>query len=105
MDFAFSEQEQAFRREVCDWMSAEITEDYEVELDRRFDEKGFLQKFSKKLAEKGWLTIAWPKEYGGMAGTFIQQAILNEEMGYHHAPELAHTVGVGFVGPTIMVHG
>jgi alkylation response protein AidB-like acyl-CoA dehydrogenase len=32
-------------------------------------------RFKKKLAGKGRLTIAWPKEYGGRENTYMEQAI------------------------------
>ncbi|MFN8532022.1 MAG: acyl-CoA dehydrogenase family protein [Dehalococcoidia bacterium] len=105
MDFRFTQEDEAFRREICDWLTAEITPEFEFELEQRYDERGFQQAFSKKLADKGWLTFAWPKEYGGQAGSHIQQALLHEELGYHHAPSLAHIVGVDLVGPVLMVHG
>lgn len=105
MELRISPEDEAFRKEVCAFLTSELTEEYEIELERRFDEKGFQKAFSKKLADKGWLTIAWPKEYGGMAGSYVRQAVLNEELGYHHAPTLAHLVGVQLVGPVLMFHG
>ena len=105
MEFQFNQQELAFRKDVCDWLTAEMTPEYEIELERRYDERGFQQAFSKKLADQGWLTLAWPKEFGGMGGSIVEQAIFHEELGYHHAPSLAHIVGVDLVGPTLMVHG
>lgn len=105
MAFEFTKEELAFRDEVCTWLRGELTPEYEMELERRYDEKGFQQAFSRKLAQQGWLTLAWPKEFGGKAGSVVEQAIFHEELGYHHAPSLAHIVGVDLVGPTLMFHG
>jgi alkylation response protein AidB-like acyl-CoA dehydrogenase len=105
MDFTFTPEQQAFRREVNSWLADVMTPEYELELEVRHDERGFLKAFSKRLADKGWLTHAWPKEYGGGGKSHIEQAILNEAMGYWHTPNLAHIVGVDLVGPTLMVHG
>ena len=29
--------------------------------------------YERKLAERGWLTLAWPKEYGGLGASHMQQ--------------------------------
>ncbi|MER3488123.1 MAG: hypothetical protein C4307_05090, partial [Chloroflexota bacterium] len=50
------------------------------------DDWEFGQWFNKKLAERGWIAPAWPKEYGGLGATYIEQAIFGEELAYHRAP-------------------
>ncbi|MFN8555916.1 MAG: acyl-CoA dehydrogenase family protein [Dehalococcoidia bacterium] len=42
--------------------------------------------FPKKLAKKGWLTMAWPKEYGGMGADHMLQLIFHEEAVIAGAP-------------------
>jgi len=68
------------------------------------EEWDFVKKFTRKLGEKGWIAIWWPKEYGGLEGTDIQYLIFNEEMAYYRAPRMDGG-GSGIVGPTILVHG
>ena len=34
-------------------------------VDETGDDFEYSLEIRKKLAEKGWLTMAWPKEYGG----------------------------------------
>lgn len=64
------------------------------------------QDWFRKLAERGWIAPAWPKEYGGAGMSQIEQFIFNEEMATHRAPRPAHLViGLGMAGPTIIVHG
>ena len=46
--------------------------------------------------EHGWLTLAWPKEYGGLGASHIRQSIFAEECAYHGAPSGGS--GVHFVG-------
>ena len=43
----------------------------------------FSRDLYRRLAEKGWLTIGWPTEYGGGGKTFLEQSILDEQIGYH----------------------
>jgi len=59
--------------------------------------------FQKILAQQGWLTLAWPKEYGGAGAGHLEQLIYNEEMAYADAP--SHNHGVQWVGPTLMLLG
>ena len=49
----------------------------------------FLRQFQKKLAAKGWLTLGWPAEHGGLGASHMMQVIYNEEMSYHRAPDTA----------------
>jgi alkylation response protein AidB-like acyl-CoA dehydrogenase len=58
----------------------------------------------RKLAEKGWLCPAWPKEYGGMGLSPAKQIIMIEELERHGC---ARTVdqGVLMVGPLIIARG
>ena len=58
----------------------------------------------KKLAGKGWLTLAWPKEYGGRGATHMMQLIFAEEMAYHRAPG-RDIFGTRMLAPTLMIHG
>ncbi len=59
--------------------------------------------FDALLAERGWLTLAWPKAYGGAGASHLQQLVYNEELAYAEAPTGNH--GVSWVGPTLMLHG
>jgi alkylation response protein AidB-like acyl-CoA dehydrogenase len=59
--------------------------------------------FQKKLADKGWLAMAWPKEYGGGGASHMKQLVYNEEMAYHQAPAFA--MGIAWVGPSLMLYG
>jgi alkylation response protein AidB-like acyl-CoA dehydrogenase len=63
----------------------------------------FYLQFIKKLAGKGWLTLAWPQEWGGLGASHMQQLVYNEEVAYHDAP--AFYMGADRVGPTIMLYG
>jgi alkylation response protein AidB-like acyl-CoA dehydrogenase len=49
--------------------------------------------------------MLWPKEYGGWGATPMQQAIVQDEMARVSAPPAINGLGIGFIGPTIIVHG
>ena len=57
------------------------------------------------LYDNGWAGITWPKEFGGRGGTGIQQAIFSEEESHFDVSAGVFTVGIGMVGPTLIVHG
>jgi alkylation response protein AidB-like acyl-CoA dehydrogenase len=91
MEFRFSAEDEAFRQEVRAFIRAELPKVREGE------------SFTKKLAAKGWLTMSWPKEYGGQGAPHLRQLVYNEEMAYHRAP--GQTMGADRVGPTLILFG
>ncbi len=91
MDFRFSPEEETFRTEVRSFIKTEFPKARDGE------------SFTKKLAQKGWLTQAWPKEHGGEGAGHMRQLVYNEEMAYNRAP--GQTMGADRVGPTIILFG
>jgi alkylation response protein AidB-like acyl-CoA dehydrogenase len=65
---------------------------------------GALGEWRQKLAEKGWVAPAWPKQYGGAGLSTMQQFIMNEEFAEAGAPPMGG-MGISMAGPTIIVHG
>ncbi|HEX5267112.1 MAG TPA: acyl-CoA dehydrogenase family protein [Acidimicrobiales bacterium] len=63
------------------------------------------QRFCRRLAEEGLLTVAWPEEYGGAGGSVWDQTVVREEMWAHHEPRGAQYMGLNWVGPAIMAFG
>ena len=108
MDFRLSPQEEAFRQEVRDWLKENLPKDWrEDRFTRDADAEtwNIYRTFAKKLAEKKWVAPAWPVEYGGLGLSVIQQLVFNEEMAYAQAPVGYNSIGVGWVGPTVIVYG
>ncbi len=67
MDFRFSPEDEAFRQDVRA-LIAELPAWWGRRNDREDlspEEAEIASAFSKKVAAKGWLTLAWPEEYGG----------------------------------------
>lgn len=67
-------------------------------------QEGPIGEWRRKLAERGWVAPAWPKEYGGAGLTTMEQFILNEEFAEASAPQVGG-MGVSMAGPTIISHG
>ncbi|MEX1021632.1 MAG: acyl-CoA dehydrogenase family protein [Dehalococcoidia bacterium] len=96
MRFAFTTEEQDFRTEVRSFIETEWQGDA-AGLEGAYD-------FSRKLAERRWLCSAWPVDLGGAGFSLIQQAIFNEEIGYHLVEE-PFRYGTHYAGPAIIVFG
>jgi alkylation response protein AidB-like acyl-CoA dehydrogenase len=106
MDFRFTESEERLRQELRAFLKETLPPDWQgLGSEISDDDWEFGQWFNKKLAERGWIAPAWPKEYGGLGATYIEQAIFGEELAYHRAPNGGRIFGVGMIGPTLIVHG
>ncbi|MEE9286261.1 MAG: acyl-CoA dehydrogenase family protein [Dehalococcoidia bacterium] len=106
MEFQLSPEDEAFRQELRRFLREEVPLEKTGVLSSMYesDEAGgdeIALEIRKKLARKGWLTMGWPKEYGGQAASPLRQTIFMEEMSYWDAPGM-DLMGVGIVGPTIM---
>ena len=105
MDFRFSPEEQDFRQHLRNFLDQELPRGWEGSADDDDDEVWDLGlRIRKKLAERGWLTLAWPREYGGLEASHMMQVIFSEEMAYRHAPG-RDIFGTRMLAPTLMVHG
>ena len=103
MEFLFSEQALAFEREVEDFLAVEWSPEVRRALDASPDRYVIEREFRRKLADKGWLTMSWPREYGGQERSYDEQYLFQEALNYVSAP--GATVGVQQVGPTLMTYG
>ena len=99
MDFALTNDEEAFRDEV----QAFITEHLSPEARK---DPAFLANWLKAVRDKRWVGFSWPAEYGGGGGGIMEQVILKEEMSKAGAPPLGLCMmGLQWVGPAIIEYG
>ncbi len=105
MDFRFESVDEDFRSEIVDFVDKELPWKWSQEDLDPEDEKDsiLVRQFKKQLGEKGWLTMAWPEEYGGQAASHMRQVVFNEEMAYRGIP--AGDAGIRMVGPILMLYG
>ena len=104
MEFQFTPDQEEFRTEVQDFIADSWTPPPADS--RPGDDASHTadSAYEAKLAENGWLTMAWPEEYGGLGASHMQQLIFREESAYRGAPGSGGQ-GVTMVGPCLMVHG
>ena len=108
MDFRFTEEQEAFREEVRRFLVEELGPDWRgIDPDSYFEDENWprIRQLTARLAEKGWLTMAWPEEYGGQGRPHLEQMIYSEETAYFRAPTRDVTIGTELVGPTLMLYG
>jgi len=110
MDFEFTADEEAFRREVGQWLEQEIPQRW-IELDPGIWEEteeswALAREFQRKLGQRGWLAPAYPREYGGLELSHMKRLILAEELAYNRTPiSIEEEITVNWVGPSLMLFG
>jgi alkylation response protein AidB-like acyl-CoA dehydrogenase len=95
--FEFSPPQQQFRRDLKQFLAEEVGSTR--------GNGGSDRAFSKKLSARGWIGLAWPKEYGGSGLGAIEQMIYTEEMIIANAPRGYHFTAERQVGPSLIRHG
>ena len=104
MDFGLTEEQNAFRTEVRSFLEEEIEKGYWKPACDAWVQ-GFDPGFSKRVAQRGWIGLTWPKEYGGQGRSHVDRLILTEEMLRYGAPAACHWFGDRQVGGTILSFG
>ncbi len=108
MEFSWSEEDLAFRREVREFLAKALPANW-AELSKHGPgsdaQAEFARSFCPRLAERGWLTQSWPSEYGGGDATPWRHAIFGEEMWECGEPRSSQYMNVNWVGPTIIRYG
>lgn len=105
MDFSFTAEEDEFRSELRAFL-AEVLPDWWrgmfVDDDRVMP---LTREICRRLAERGWLTMAWPPEHGGQGASVWMQTVLREEMWAHEEPRGPQYMNLNYIGPLIMRFG
>ena len=102
MDFAWTPQQIELRKEA-----AEVAADGV----RRYGRhnvtwmNGYSKEFSRELAQRGWIGMVWPKEFGGGGRPPIDRLIVGEEMIKAGAPIAASWFGDRQMGPALIQYG
>ncbi len=104
MDFKFTEEQIKFRQEVRDFLEEEIRQGlWQPSCDAWI--MAFDPEFTKRVVQKGWIGLTWPKEYGGKGRSYIDKLILTGEMLRYGAPAACHWYIDRQVGGAILLYG
>jgi len=84
MDFGLSEEQTMLKTSARDFLDKECPKKLVREMME--DEKGYSPELWQKMADLGWLAMAFPEEYGGVGSNLVDLTVLLEEMGRVLAP-------------------
>ncbi len=100
MNFAFGREEEAFRHEVRAFLA-----DYR-DLDGFFRQGRVwprVKAMFQAMGERGWLSLAWPREHGGSDASAVMEFLLWDEVAYARAAR--NPLAAGIVARTLIRHG
>jgi len=104
MDFKFSPEQEAFRKEVSDFLEEEIRNGtFQPMCDGWI--QGYSPEFTGKMAARGWIGLSWPRGYGGQGRSETDRLILTEELLRYGAPAACHWFADRQIGRSIIAHG
>lgn len=107
MDFSFNEEERQFRQEVLDFIKRELPDNWTgtglLQEAKDGAEWEFARDMLRKVGDKGWHSLSWPKEHGGQDSA-TKQFILSDEMYYHELPGV-DIQGALMCAPTLIQYG
>jgi hypothetical protein len=101
----FTPEQKALRQEIRAYYARLFTPELRRALDEQWDQLGgpAFREAMGRMGKDGWLTIGWPKEYGGQGKGAVEQFIFWDETYRARAPLPVITVNT--VGPTLMRFG
>jgi alkylation response protein AidB-like acyl-CoA dehydrogenase len=81
MDLTYPPEAEEFRVEIRRWLEDNLPDGWFDEGFEMTDEQrgAWLDDWTAKLFEGGWICATWPKEYGGKGLTTMQGVVLSEE--------------------------
>jgi alkylation response protein AidB-like acyl-CoA dehydrogenase len=79
MDLGFDETQQMLKNSAREFLAQECQHTLVRAMEE--DEKGYSPELWQQMVDLGWNGLAFPEEYGGTGGSFLDLAVLVEEMG------------------------
>jgi alkylation response protein AidB-like acyl-CoA dehydrogenase len=104
MDYRLTADQAAFQQEVTGFIQDGLPDGWSNERESLAAGLAVERDIMLRLADKHWLALPWPKEYGGLGASPMQQLVFNELMAYHRVPGTMN-MGVAWVGPVVMLYG
>lgn len=104
MNLSYTEEQQAFRLEVRDWLSANVPQKPLQSFDTA---EGFIEhrEWEATLNKGRWGMVTWPEALGGRACDLIEWLVFEEEYYKAGAPLRVNQNGIFLLGPTLMEYG
>ena len=104
MDLTFSPAEEAFRREVRDWLAANVPN---PPLPSGDTHEGFAAhlEWERRLFDARLAVVSWPEAYGGRDASLWEWIIFEEEYYRAGAPQRVTQNGIFLLAPSIFMFG
>ena len=84
MDLGLSEEQEMLKKSARDFLQRECPKRLIRQLDD--SDEGYSMELWRRMAELGWMGLVFPEKYGGGGQSFLDLAVLLEEMGYNIVP-------------------
>jgi alkylation response protein AidB-like acyl-CoA dehydrogenase len=115
VDFAYLPEDEAFRRELCAWLDANLPE-FLAEWSGGDEAAGpggagvlkameRRRAWQRRLNRGRWAAIHWPREWGGREATVTQSLLYAETMARYRTPGIYNANGLWQIGPMILRWG
>jgi alkylation response protein AidB-like acyl-CoA dehydrogenase len=112
LDFQFTEEQEKFRQEVRAFLDKELPPDWVDYIGTAIDDtvaptkdgEQVFRDMARKFGQKGWLSLHWPKEYGGQACPYVDYLVFLEEIARRGSPGF-NAVGPKMLAPTLFKYG
>jgi alkylation response protein AidB-like acyl-CoA dehydrogenase len=79
MDLVLTEEQEMLKKMASDFLTDKFPKAVVKEIEET--ESGYSPEIWKEMAELGWMGLVFPEEYGGVDMSFLDLAMLLEEMG------------------------
>jgi len=84
MDYELNEEQRILQKAAADFLKKECPKELVRSLDD--SDEGYSPQLWRKMAELGWMGLMLPEKYAGSEWSFLDMAVLMEEMGYNICP-------------------
>ena len=110
MDLRFTDEDEAFRREVAEFLERELGGAFAAVRGRGGpgDEGALVEErkaWERRLGEAGWIGLSWPRSLGGRELPLLRQVIFYEEYARAGGPGRIDHMGENLVAPTLIAFG
>ena len=105
MELIYSDEHERLRGELRGYFATLMTPERRAALqgEGEYGDGSVYKELVRQMGSDGWLTLGWPREYGGRGGSALDQLIFTDEAAAAGAPVPFLTINT--VGPTIMRFG
>src|SRR3954471_18535166 len=109
MRLRFSDEDEAFRAELCEWLERNpppTPEEEAADPSRSSaDQRPWSIRWQRTLFDAGYLVPGWPPELGGCNANAVQQMIYFDELTRRKILRTRNPQGLSIITPSIVDHG